>query len=428
MYRPGLVDPHTLGPTGAAGGRTLDHTVTMAPTRPPSAPPGGSAAFDAMSDAVLAVAGERQLEPVLVRLVHAARGLVGARFAALGVPDEDGVSFARFIHAGMSDALVDEIGPLPRTHGLLGAQLTDAAPHRSDDIRTDPRFSWWPAAHPRMRSFLSVPIVFRGDVIGAFYLADKEPHPTGGTHGAPGRVDDAPAFTDEDERLIGVLAAHAAIAIENARLAEQNRELSIIEERNRIARELHDALTQTLFSLTLTVDAAASLVPTDPARALEGLARAQELVRDAFGEIRGVIAELRPPALGEDGLVVTVGKHLDLVARTHGLTATLDASGDRATDPVLDRELYRIVQEALTNVVRHASASSVEVRIVLGSDRVVLIVRDDGVGFDPTARAVRGRRLGLTSMRERAEGLGGTFVVDSGPGRGARVTVEFPVG
>src|ERR687891_245247 len=206
-----------------------------------------------MSDVVLAIAGELRLDAVLDRLVHAARELAGALYAALGIPDADGAEFDQFLHAGMSDDLVAELGPLPRTHGMLGAILADAEPFRTDDITQDPRFrGWWPDPHPQMRSFLGVPIVAKGDVIGAFYLTEKI--------GAPG-------FDESDERLITVLAAHAAIAIENARLFEASRELSVIEERNRLARELHDAMTQNLFSLALTAQAAGGLVRTDPARA-----------------------------------------------------------------------------------------------------------------------------------------------------------------
>src|SRR5439155_4632192 len=136
-------------------------------------------------------------------------------------------AFARFITSGMSDELVAAMGPLPRTHGLLGAMLESPEPYRSEDIRRDPRFrGWWPSAHPQMRSFLGVPIVARGAVIGALYLTEK---------------DGAATFSGDDERLIELLAAHAAIAIENARLHERSRELSIVEERNRLARELHDS-------------------------------------------------------------------------------------------------------------------------------------------------------------------------------------------
>ncbi len=176
----------------------------------------------AISDAVLAILGERRPERSLRRLVESARSLVGAKYAALGIPDEGGEEFRQFIFTGMSDELVAKIGPLPRRHGLLAAMLKEASAYRTADVRQDPRFEWWPDAHPRMSSFLGVPIVSGDEVIAALYLTDKI---------------GAPEFSDEDQEAIEMLAAHAAVAIENARLHERSRELSAVEERNRLARE-----------------------------------------------------------------------------------------------------------------------------------------------------------------------------------------------
>ena len=374
-------------------------------------------ALAAVADAVLGIAGELSINVVLERLVHAARDLAGARYAALGVPDED-QGFAHFITAGMSDDEIEAMGPLPRTHGLLGAMLTDPAPFRTADITTDPRFrGWWPAAHPRMRSFMGVPIVFKGDVIGAFYLTDKVAHDPRTTT----------AFTDADEETVGVLAAHAAVLMEHARLYEESRELSVLDERNRLARELHDAMTQTLFSLRLTLETAASMVGSDPVRAEAELSTARTLLDAVFAELRVVIFELRPPALAHDGLVGTLGKHLEVVGRAHGLQVSLAAEGDGHLSPDRERELYRIIQEAITNAVRHAQASCIEIGLALGPTHVSVTVRDDGVGFAPAARAGRSRRLGLTSMRERAEALGGDVTVESQPGAGTTVQVEVPL-
>jgi signal transduction histidine kinase len=371
-------------------------------------------AFAEMSDVVLAIAGELRLDAVLDRLVHAARELVDARYAALGIPDEDGAEFDQFLHAGMSDDLVAELGPLPRTHGMLGAMLADPRPFRTDDITQDPRFrGWWPDAHPLMRSFLGVPIVAKGDIIGAFYLTEKE--------GAAG-------FDDADEKVITVLAAHAAIAIENARLFEASRELSVIEERNRLARELHDAMTQNLFSLSLTAEVAGGLVRTDPARAEAEVDHVRQLARETQAELRSLIFELRPPRLEADGLVATVGKDLEVLGRAHGLKADLRVHGTPELASTAEMQLYRIVQEALNNAVRHARAESVAVDVDATDGTVTITVRDDGVGFDPAARAIRERRLGLTSMRERAESLGGTLTIETAPRSGTTVRVEVPGG
>src|SRR5918998_2868821 len=209
-----------------------------------------STAFRALSDVVLAIAAEHEVAPVLQKLVDSARELAGARYAALGIPDGEG-AFESFITSGMSDELIEAMGPLPRTHGMLGAMLDSPEPHRTDDITADPRFrGWWPRAHPQMRSFLGVPIVARGEVIGALYLTEKE---------------EGSNFSHADQRLIELRAAHGAIAMETARLHERSRELSIVEERNRLARELHDSVVQQLFGVTLATESAGALLEADPA-------------------------------------------------------------------------------------------------------------------------------------------------------------------
>lgn len=374
-----------------------------------------SAALRAVTDVVLGLAGEPALDPVLERLVHAVRDLVGARYAALGIPDEDGTGFDRFITSGMSDELIEAIGPLPRTHGLLAAMLTDPEPYRTDDIRADPRFEWWPEAHPRMRSFLGVPLLFKGDIVGAFYLTDKD----GG-------------FGDADVELVRGLAAHAAVVIENARLFEASRERSIAEERNRLARDLHDALTQRLFSLNLTLEAAAATATGgDPAPTVEAISQARALVDSALAELRTLIFELRPPELDTDGLVGALRKHAELLSRAHGIAVSVADErppGAPRPGPGTERQLLRVAEEALSNAVRHSQASAVTVRLAGDGGTIVLSVADDGQGFDPAARSIASRRLGLTSMRERVEALGGTLEITSAAGRGTTVLASVPRG
>jgi signal transduction histidine kinase len=389
----------------------------MAASARPAAGAPESTALRAVTDVVLGLAGEPGLDAVLERLVQAVRDLVGARYAALGIPDDDGTGFDRFITAGMSDEQIEAIGPLPRTHGLLAAMLTDPEPYRTDDIRADPRFEWWPEAHPRMRSFLGVPLLFKGDIVGAFYLADKD----GG-------------FGDADVELVRGLAAHAAVVIENARLFEANRQRSVAEERSRLARDLHDALTQRLFSLNLTIEAAAATAAgPDPAATLEALRQARALVDASLAELRSLIFELRPPALEIDGLAGALRKHAELLSRAHGLpTAVTDGrpAGGAGPSPAGERELWRVAEEALSNALRHSAASAVTVTLAADGPGgvTVLTVTDDGVGFDPAARAIAARRLGLISMRERVEALGGTFEIVSAPGRGTTVRASVPAG
>jgi len=367
-----------------------------------------SPALRAVSDAVLAVASELSVEEVLQRLVDSARELAGARFAALGIPDGEG-GFSRFLVAGMSDELIAKMGPLPRTHGMLGAMLEASEPFRTDDIHTDPRFrGWWPTGHPDMRSFLGVPIVAADGVIGAFYLTEKE----GG-----------PRFGTADQEVIELLAAHAAIAITNARLYEASRELSVVSERNRLALELHDVVSQKLFSVVLTAEAAATLLDRDPAAARVQLERAGALARESLDELRALIDELRPPELERDGLAAALRKHVEVLAPLHG--AEIEAELDEITpDPERDRQVLRVAQEALNNALRHAAATRVELTLRNREDGLELEVADDGIGFDPDDPELRARRLGLTSMEERTVRAGGRLEIESIAGRGTRVRLR----
>src|SRR5690242_14233299 len=321
----------------------------------------------AVSDAVLGVAANLSVDEVLQKLVDAARELAGARYAALGIPDGAG-GFRRFLVTGMSDELIASMGPLPRTHGMLGAMLEQRTSYRTDDIHDDPRFrGWWPRRHPDMRSFLGVPIVSpAGAVIGAFYLTEKE---------------NATTFDAEDQALIELLAAHASIAITNARLYEQSRELSILSERNRLALELHDVVSQKLFSVMLTAEAAATQMDRDLVAARAQLERLRELAGEALEELRSLILGLRPPELERDGLADTLRKEVEMVARTHGthielsIEAGLPGEGDGdGGDSDSELALLRIAHEALHNAVRHAHADNVTVRLAGEDGKLVIEV------------------------------------------------------
>jgi signal transduction histidine kinase len=365
----------------------------------------------AVSDAVLAIGAELSVEEVLQRLVHSARTLAGARYAALGIPDDDG-GFSQFLTSGMSEKLIASLGPLPRTHGMLGAMLETAEPFRTHDIHEDPRFNgWWPRGHPDMHSFLGVPIVTPEGVIGAFYLTEKE-----------GESD----FTAADQELIQLLAAHAAIAITNARLYEQSRELSILSERNRLALELHDAVSQKLFSLVLNAEAATTLLDRDANEARAQVVKLQELATQALDELRSLIFELRPPDLERDGLCGALRKHIEVLRRLQ--PAQIELEGDLELEPDLrrDQDVFRIAQEALQNALRHAHPTHIVLRLRAEDGQLVLDVEDDGVGFDPEATDVRSRRLGLTSMEERAQRLGARLEVRSAEGAGTTVHLETP--
>ena len=379
-----------------------------------------SPALRAVSDAVLAVAAQLSVDEVLQRLVDGARELAGARFAALGIPDGEG-GFRSFLVSGMDDRLIAAMGPLPRTHGLLGAMLESRGSFRTDDIHRHPRFrGWWPDEHPDMRSFLGVPIVAADGVIGAFYLTEKEgPAPAGEDH---------VAFCPEDQEVIELLAAHAAIAITNARLYEHSRELSILSERNRLALELHDVVSQKLFSLVLTAEAAATLLGRDVPAARLQIDRLQQLAREALDELRLLILELRPADLERDGLAGALRKEVDVLRQIHDVEILIDVqegAGVGARDP----EVLRIAQEALHNALRHAAPGRVSVRVATDGDQLLVVeVVDDGSGFEPGDAELRSKHLGLTSMEERARSIGGRLELRSAPGAGTTVRLEVASG
>jgi signal transduction histidine kinase len=365
-----------------------------------------SPALKAVSDAVLAVASQLSVDEVLQRLVDSARELAGARYAALGIPDGHG-GFRRFLVSGMSDGLIAAMGPLPRTHGMLGAMLESSGPYRTQDIHDDPRFKgWWPRQHPDMRSFLGVPIVAQGEVIGSFYLTEKRGQKV---------------FDETDQALIELLAAHASIAITNARLYERSRELSILSERNRLALELHDVVSQKLFSLVLTAEAAATQLDRDVPAARQQLERLGELAREALDELRSLIFGLRPPDLERDGLEGALRKEVEMLSGVHGVEIELTSDqSDGDGDAARNLALMRIVDEALHNALQHAHAQHIRVRLT--NDGIE--VTDDGVGFEPDKPELRSHHLGLTSMEERARELGATIEIRSAPGAGTKVRLK----
>jgi signal transduction histidine kinase len=398
----------------------LPPEMVVPPVPPAGAGEDAAEVLHAVSSAVLAVTRHLSVHEVLQVIVRAAARLLDVRYAALGVPDEEG-SFAEFVVEGVSDEEWEAIGPLPRQHGMLAAMLRDNAPKRLADIRREPEFEGWPTAHPVLKDFLGVPIRDGDDVLGILFLANKRPRP-----GYPR------GFSQADEELLTLFAAHAAIAMTNARLYEHNRELTVVAERNRLARELHDAVAQKLFSLRLTARAAGALAARDPARAVRELEQVERLAADALAELRAVIFELRPADLA-DGLVASLRKHVEVLDRAYEAAVRFTADCAVALPEEQEKVLFRIAQEALHNALRHACARTVEVRLGVRDDRVVLDVADDGTGFDPEAVLVpehrddqQGGGLGLASMRDRARLAGAALTIDAAPGKGTVIRLEVP--
>ncbi|MEV0846578.1 GAF domain-containing sensor histidine kinase [Streptomyces sp. NPDC049954] len=379
---------------------------------------GPRAGLYAVSSALLAMSRPLEVHDVLKTIVASARELLDAEYAALGVPDDHG-GFAQFVVDGVSEEQWKAIGPLPRQHGILAAMLHEGRTERLADVREDPRFKRWPAAHPDMSDFLGLPVRYGGETIAALFLANKK-HP---------KPDGVCGFTEEDEDLLGILGQHAAIALTNARLYERSRELTIAEERSRLAHELHDAVSQKLFSLRLTAQAAAALVDRDPVRAKDELHQVAQLAAEAADELRAAVVELRPAALDEDGLVQTLRTQIRVLDRAHTAHVSFSSGGVRALPAAQEEALLRVAQEALHNALRHSGAAHVDVTLYRdGTNGAVLRVMDDGSGFDPGAVRAAGRHLGLVSMRDRAGTAGGRLTVESTPGKGTTIEMEVPGG
>jgi signal transduction histidine kinase len=293
--------------------------------------------------------------------------------------------------------------------GLLGRAYRTAQTVRVDDVLLDRDYLVYNM--PETRSELCVPIVAGSRVLAMLNL---ESHQVG-------------AFTDEDVAVLETVADVIASAIENARLYQRSQEAAVLEERSRLARDLHDSVSQQLFSMTLTAQAARAQLDKNPTRAAMQLERLQETAAAALSEMRALIFQLRPPALSEQGLVGALHQHVAALGRREGLTVELNVSGDERDARGAEQAIYRIAQEALNNIVRHAGACCVTIDLALQPSAIHLRIADDGCGFDMAALATsHGRHLGLISMRERAAELGGTLDVRSQPGQGTEIVVIVP--
>jgi signal transduction histidine kinase len=261
----------------------------------------------------------------------------------------------------------------------------------------------------KIRSYVGVPVKLRNKVLGVLFVHSRSPN----------------AFEGQIP-LLNTFANWAAIAVENARLYGKAQQLATLEERNRLAQELHDWVNGTIFSIIYNARAASDMIEHDPNRAKEQMRTVQQIARAAQGEMRSLFLELRPTALGEVGLISALQRHIDVIKARFGLPIDFSVHGDRDLPDEVEQCLYRVAQEALLNVVKHAEAQKAILVLELGLDVVVLTVEDDGMGFDPES-AINEEALGLLSMQERVEKLLGSFRVVSEPGTGTTVEATIPL-
>jgi signal transduction histidine kinase len=359
--------------------------------------------------AALMLASDLPLGALLQRIVELAAEIAGSRYAALGVLSPEGELIEEFLTIGVTNEERERIGPLPHGRGILGALITDARPLRLARFQDDPRSVGFPANHPPMASFLGVPVAVRGKVFGNLYLTEKI---------------DATEFTPEDEDALVKLAAQAGLAIEYTRAQEDLRRLALIEDRERIAKELHDDVIQSLFAEGMALQAALGIV-NDPEAIRSRLEASIEHIDRVIRDLRNYIFALQPGAAADRQLDrslrdlakdfassdVRVEVDTDVVAVSH--------LASRAPD------IVQFAREAISNAVRHSGGQLVHVSLVSSSDHALLEISDDGSGFDIAATDRAGQ--GLPNLRARAEALGGELEIESEPDVGTWVRVLIPL-
>jgi signal transduction histidine kinase len=294
--------------------------------------------------------------------------------------------------------------------GVAGRVFATGEPAVVEDFEVDTSVAHQIARIEGIRSMLSVPITIGNTVFGVFGMNYCAPR----------------TFTTEEQRVFLSLAQRAALAIENARLYQRAQEAAALEERRRLARELHDSVTQSLYSVTLLAEAGRRMARAGQVEPLEGyLGRLGETAQQALKEMRLLVYQLRPHVLEQEGLVSALQQRLDAVEKRAGVQASLLAEGDTGLPPHVEDELYRIATEALNNTLKYAYATAVTVRLVV-HEQVELSVLDNGCGFDPQdAQSHSG--IGLSSMRERVARVGGVLTLTSAPGEGTEVRVTVPL-
>lgn len=358
--------------------------------------------------AVLMITADVELPDLLRHIAEEACALVDARYGALGMLDSSRTALEEFVTVGLTEEEEQAIGPRPTGRGVLGVLITEPRPLRLEHIGDHPDSYGFPPRHPPMSSFLGVPLRVRDEVYGNLYLTDKV---------------GADAFTEEDEALAEALALSAGVAIQSSRLHNQVRVLSVLDDRNRIARDLHDRVIQRLFAVGMGLQAVARA--PDKGLVTPRIEQAVDELDATITEIRSAIFELGESSL-PGGLRQAVLRLTEDLAPTLGTRPEVSFSG--AVDNVVPQEtadhILAVVREGLTNAGKYANATRYRVSVRV-TDDILLEVVDNGSGFDPESSKSGG--LGLANMRNRAEKLNGTFSVTPANGKGTRLEWRVPL-
>lgn len=366
--------------------------------------------FTILHNATVTIARDLSLDKVLQHIVNAARELVGARYAALGVPDGDDF-LETFVHSGLTPNEAANIAHPPHGLGLLGEIIRQRRSIRLARLQDHPASAGFPPGHPSMVSFLGVPILGGGEALGNLYLTEKI---------------GAAEFSVADQEMVEMLAAHAAVAIHNARLYHQVERLAVLEERTRIGMDLHDGVIQSIFAVGLTLESSRLALGDSNAEASQLLDMAISGLNDAIQDIRNYILDLRPRRFRgnlEQGLAQLVR---EFQANTL-VPVQMDVTGALENLPTpIARTVFLATQEALANVARHAKASQVKLSLLIEIGQVELLIADNGRGFNAGDHA-RHIGHGLANMQARAEELRGAFNLHTAPGQGTIVALRLPM-
>ena len=374
----------------------------------------GVVEFESLVEATRAIAEVLDVETVLQLIVESVRELVHAEYAALGIVDAGG-RIERFITVGVSPEARARIGAPPRGLGLLGLIVRERRSYRIGDIATHPDAYGFPPNHPPMGSFLGVPVVTQGRPVGNLYLTNKL---------------DAAEFSDSDQLLVEMFALRAGIAIENARLHEQVSRLAVVEERERIAKDLHDGIIQAIYGVALSLEDVPQMMESEPDEAGARIDRAIDSLNLTIREIRNFILGLRSELL--HGADLLAG--LATLANEFATTGSSEIELDLAIDPEVAAgiptghrvQLLQMTREALSNAARHARARRIAIVMRVEDAILVLRIEDDGVGFDTNVVRSAGH-LGLANVHARAAAFGGSASVESTLGAGTSLTIRIPI-
>jgi len=364
----------------------------------------------ALDAATRGIAGLLDVDAVLELIVERVRDLVRARYAALGIVDSFG-AIERFVTIGINPEERERIGDPPRGHGLLGLIIREGRTFRLPEIADHPASSGFPPNHPPMHSFLGVPVVVKGSSVGNLYLTEKV-----------GAVE----FSEDDQALVEMFALHAGIAIENARLHEQVQRLAIVEERERIAKDLHDGIIQSIYAVGLSLEDLPELMDDDPAEARARIDRAIDALHVTIRDIRNFIMGLRPELLDQRDLVGSLQALAEAV-RLNSLVeveSAIDTTAAAALPDHARAPVFHIAQEALSNVARHSRATRASIVLRRDPGSVRLEISDNGVGFDP-GQERSPTHQGLANMAGRAARHGAQLSIESSTGVGTRIIVTL---